>query len=79
MLYLSIATVTCSNWLVSKLQHTWNEACIHYPDNTMEVFSLLVKMSRIIESDSGYTELKVIKPFDTRWLAHEWCEGSAER
>ena len=42
----------------------------------MEVFSLLPKTCRVIKGDLeilDLPELKIMKPSDTRWLAHERC------
>ena len=43
----------------------------------MEIISLLTKMCRVIKGDSESTRtsraLSIVKPSDTRWLAHERC------
>ena len=49
---------------------------VHYPDDVMEVLSLTPKTCRVIKEIQkvlDLPELKIVKPSDTRWLAHEHC------
>ena len=46
------------------------------PDDVMEVYSLLRKTCRVIKEIQkvlDLLELKIVKPSDTRWFAHEGC------
>ena len=49
---------------------------VYYPDDIMEVLSLTPKTCRVIkeiQKELDLPELKIMKPSDTRWLAHEHC------
>ena len=45
----------------------------------MEILPLFTKASRDAEESAASSELKMIKPSDTRWLAHERCVKSVKR
>ena len=73
---LSTVAVMSFNWLMSKLLMLYRyQACLHYPDDVMEVLSLLQRAESLneIQKVLDLPELKIMKPSDTRWLTHERC------
>ena len=65
---LSTDAVMFFNWLLCKL------LMLHQVANIMQVPSLLPKTSvrlKEIQKVLDLTELKIVKPSDTCWLAHE--------
>ena len=77
MQYLFIVIVTCFNWLVCKLPITHQGSSMYTTLTTLwKYFHYSPKRVQSLKEIQNVLELpefKVIKPSDTRWLAHEYC------
>ena len=70
---LSTVALMSFNWLLMLHQVS---SMLYHPDDVMEVLSLLPKTCRVIKEIQkvlDLPELKIVKPSDTLWLAHERC------
>ena len=78
----STVAVMSFNWLLCKLLmlHQLYQACLHYPDDVMEVHSLLPKTRRDIKGDSESTRSSRAQDCETvrHMLAYTWglCQSS---
>ena len=72
----STVTVMSFNWLLCKLLklHQVSSMSTLSSDDVTEVLSLFPKTCRVIKEDLerlDLPELKIVKPTDSRWVAHE--------